>query len=504
MSASKPLLVLLALTGLAAPARAQGAVEVYPGDDLQALVDAHLPGTRFLVREGVHRNQQVWPKDGDVFSGEPGAVLSGAWILTGWSYEAPYWTLGGQTAQGQVHGKCAEGYEGCRYPEDLFLDDRPLRHETSLEQLDSPGEWYFDYEMDKIYLLEDPGGARVELGSTPHAFTGTARNVTIENLTVEKYASPAQKGAIHGRDGSGWIVRDSDVRLNHGMGIRTGEGMQVIRNRIERNGQLGVGGFGDGVRIEENWIRENNYAGFNWMWEAGGAKIVLADGVTFRMNRVESNVGPGLWTDIDTINVLYESNVVQGNAYSGIMHEISHDATIRGNWLAENGVAFDSWLWGAQILVSTSRNTEVYDNSVIVAAQGGHGIGLVQQECGAGIRGPRRTENNWVHDNTIIYLGDRGYTGGDADYDLEGMFAAGNRFESNSYRGTNLSEQKRWLWGGTWRNWREWQAGGQDLDGSIPVGRRRCGLLGIEPLVLPLLAWRARRRRRAHPASSHA
>ncbi len=489
-----PLLVLFT----AAAASAQAVVDVAPGEDLQALVEAAPPGTHFRLLAGVHRNQQVRAKDGNHFRGEAGAVLSGARVLDDWVRVFPYWTHEAPPERGLLHGVCAGGTTGCRHPEDLWLDDQPLRQETRLEDLDETDEWYFEEEQGTIALLADPRGARVELAVTPSAFWGPARDVVIENLTIERYAAPAQHGAIQGADGFAWIVRNNRVHQNHGLGIRTGEAMQVLQNEIERNGQLGVGGLGDGLVIEANQIRDNNWAGFDWMWEAGGAKVVASDGVTFRGNVVEDNVGPGLWTDIDTIQVLYEQNVVSGNAYAGIMHEISDAATIRGNWVAENGLAFDDWLWGSQILISTSRNTEIYDNTVIIAAGGGNGITLVQQDRGAGSQGVYRTENVHVEDNEILHLGSAGLTGAAADHDPDGLFAAGNRFERNAYHGERVADGWHWAWQGRTLDWRGWRAAGHDRTGWAEGGGRGsayCGFLGIEPLLLlALLRWARRAR----------
>jgi len=41
-------------------------------------VDTHVPGISNLLLSGVHCMQSVEPKDGDIFTGEVGAVMSGA------------------------------------------------------------------------------------------------------------------------------------------------------------------------------------------------------------------------------------------------------------------------------------------------------------------------------------------------------------------------------------------------------------------------------------------
>lgn len=50
---------------------------IFPGEDIQAKVSAAAAGTKFVVKAGVHRRQQIVPKDGMVFQGEPGAILDG-------------------------------------------------------------------------------------------------------------------------------------------------------------------------------------------------------------------------------------------------------------------------------------------------------------------------------------------------------------------------------------------------------------------------------------------
>ena len=65
----------------ASPARVVpewGDVAIGAADDAQSVVNAHGPGTNYIVKAGTHlRNFSVQPKSGDRFCGEPGAVLDG-------------------------------------------------------------------------------------------------------------------------------------------------------------------------------------------------------------------------------------------------------------------------------------------------------------------------------------------------------------------------------------------------------------------------------------------
>jgi len=53
------------------------AVPIFPGESIQAAVNAYPVGTSFVIKAGVHVRQTVKPKDGMSFVGEPGAILDG-------------------------------------------------------------------------------------------------------------------------------------------------------------------------------------------------------------------------------------------------------------------------------------------------------------------------------------------------------------------------------------------------------------------------------------------
>jgi hypothetical protein len=449
---------------------------IYPGENIQAKVDAHPVGTTFYIKTGVHRHQMVRPKDGNSFIGEQGAVLSGARLLTEFVREEPYWVATGQTQQGQVHGRCKtrlDGVspEGCRYPEDLFIDDDVLLQVTTLDEMEV-GKWFFDYETDKIYFLENPDGRKVETSVTRHAFHGDARGILIRDLIIEKYANPAQHGAIHGRLGTsgelsdGWVVENNVLRLNHGAGIRTGNRMRVLNNRIVFQGQIGIVGSGDDILIEGNEIAFNNTQEFHWGWEAGGTKWVRTHNLTVRRNHSHSNAGPGLWTDISNMRSLYEENLVENNANMGIFHEISYDAIIRNNIVRKNGHADRRWLWGSGILVAGSSNVEIYGN---VVEDNGGGIGAVQQERGEGDYGPYKVRNLNVHGNTIrLLVGFSGVARDDGDDEVFSA-AANNRFDDNTYF-LETPTRSRFAWRGT-QNWDGWRSFNQDPNGRLEIIR---------------------------------
>jgi hypothetical protein len=456
-----------ALLGIFPVAAQTNQVTLAPGSDIQQAVASNPGNTTFVITPGTYRLQQIQPKDGDIFIGQPGAILSGAQLLTTFTRVGNLWAVYGQIQQGQQNGYCDPQHPACTHPEDLFFDNNPLLHVDNLSSV-AHGGWFFDYANHVIYFADDPTGHTVETSTARSAFSGPAQNVTIRGLTIEKYAVPAQMGAIGDQyPGPGWTITNNEVRWNHGAGINMPSGGQANQNYVHHNGQKGMGGSGNNTLVQDNEISFNNWAGFDPNWETGGAKFALTNGLILRRNYVHDNIGPGLWTDIDNINTLYENNVILNNTGPGIQHEISYTATIRYNIVRYNSAAGTSWLWGSQISIQNSQGVEVYGNTVEAMPNGGNGIGIIQQNRGSGAYGPYLAMNNYIHNNTIIYRqGSAGVSGEIADYQSPTLVTNGNnRFDYNAYHLVDISAV-HFVWGG-WATWSAMQAAGQELHGTL-------------------------------------
>ncbi|HIA80156.1 MAG TPA: hypothetical protein EYO07_08405, partial [Candidatus Marinimicrobia bacterium] len=248
----------------------EGAIEIFPGDDINEIVWNNPEGTAFIIKAGIHRMQEIWPLEGNTFIGEDGAILNGSRLLTEFEQEGHLYYAENQT-QGDWYGGsdiCQDGWERCNHPEDLFFDNEPLRHVTSLEDV-ALGKWFFDYDADRIYFFDDPEEHTVETSVTYFAFTNSASSVTIQNLVIEKFASMVMMGAVGSTGGTGWLVEGNEVRLNHGVGVFARSESIVRNNYIHHNGQMGVGtGTEEEFRVtnvlfEANEISYNNYAHVN-------------------------------------------------------------------------------------------------------------------------------------------------------------------------------------------------------------------------------------------------
>lgn len=153
-----------------------------------------------------------------------------------------------------------------------------MQHVGALADL-GPGKYYLDYNADTIYFRDDPTGKKVEASLAPFAFEGGEAHVTVENLVVEKYASPIQHGAIGGYElPTDWLIQGNEVRLNYGVGIAGGDSTRVIGNNVHDNGQMGLAGVGKNILVEGNEIASNGFfSGMDPYWEGGGTKFAETD-----------------------------------------------------------------------------------------------------------------------------------------------------------------------------------------------------------------------------------
>jgi len=454
-------------------------VIIQPGQSIQAAVNANPAGTTFNIKTGLYRGQSISPKDGDVFMGEPGAILNGAILLTNFVQQGSLWVATASVPEGQTGvGQVEPGWEGSLYPSDLFFNDVALQHVLSQSAVVS-GKWYVDYGHGKIYVADNPAGKIVEISITRVAFSGLASNVTIQGLVIEKYAIPAMMGAIGDQyPGSNWVVQDNEVKLNHGTGINGASKWKILRNNVHHNGQEGLhcyggvptGGAGAGptigMLVEGNELSYNNRLHYNMGWGAGGAKFCAADGLIIRNNYTHDNYGYGFCTDIDCTKVTYEGNRIVSNYSMGILHMKGYGATIRNNYVAGNSVKQQQGgLWDAQILLLNSRDADVSHNTVEVDANGGNGITIIQQNENPGVYGPRISVNNFCHDNDITMYGQNGFNGVAADYDKDTMLNGNNRFDANHYHVTNMNTQ-HWNWDAP-QTWQEFRAAGHEAHGTV-------------------------------------
>lgn len=302
-------------------------------------------------------------------------------------------------------------------------------------------------------------------GVTDYAFMSwqndNINNVTIANLEIKNYTPGEAHGAISSY-GTGWVVDHCDVHHSSTAGVKVAGSNSVVRDSyLHNNEKIGLKAKGNNVRIENNEISYNNiHDRFDPNWEAGGIKFGGgANGTIIRGNYIHHNHGHGVWSDMGSINSVYDRNVIDNNTLSGINHEISYDAVIKNNTIRNNGFG-DSrdWMWGAGIQVR-GPNVEIYGN---VIKNNKNGIALIQGNRGSGPYGSYNLKNIRVHDNLIIESGRNGGVRSSGPSDIFDT----SQFDRNEYRYSNMGAKLfDWDDGRGNKDW--WQSHDQDHNGAF-------------------------------------
>jgi len=397
--------LLSAYCGAQAPC---SGVIVTPGSDthVQRLLNGNPENTTFCFQPGLYRfANPISPKNGQQLIAQgPGVDLNGAkvvrhFVASGGNYHA----TGYLGRSGPSSTNCWVRGSLCNTLQDVFLDGQPLQRVTSVKKL-APGTFYEDFHSSQIWLHDNPAGHRAEQAYAPALIQSSASGVTVKGFIAEKAAVPAQQGAISaaGYSGAGWLLENNEVRYNHGAGITSfpatsAQGGSTIRSYyVHHNGQEGLAGHGPSLVVANNELAFNNRFNYSCEWECGGAKFAGGPGQEIQDllvtgNHVHDNYGSGFWCDINCYHPTFANNLVTNNKQTdpktgyqmgvGIFCEISdrcviHDNTLRNNGPGAKDPNANVFYDGAQILVSATANSEVYNNVVT----GANGIGMLQQD----------------------------------------------------------------------------------------------------------------------------
>jgi parallel beta-helix repeat protein len=463
-------------------------VTLSPGANIQNAINSNPAGTSFLLNPGVYRTTLTMSKNGDSFIGQPGATMDGAGVLTGWTQASIngvlYWTKYAGTpvpafACGVPDGCCVSGHSACIYPQNLYVDNVEYQHVTSLANVVAGTSWYYDHSgadggiLNNIYMAagDMPNSHTVELGKAPYAFAGSASNITIKNLIIEKYAAPLNSGAVNVL-GRNWLIQNNEVRLNHGEGIIAksgGDNIHVLGNNVHHNGQMGIGGPGNSGLWDSNTIAFNNTDYVNPGFEAGGSKF-NGNNVMISNNVAHDNYGPGLWTDVNATYNTYDHNTSYNNYNGGIRYEISRYGVITNNLVYGNTKS-------AEIVYTGSDHGRISGNTVIDNGWGAIGVwNIVGTRPNTQIYQVADTQvtNNTVQVPATVH---QGVVAGLQDFasphEPRIFGDPTNFFDYNTYQFEGAS-RSAWHWGETSNvyisiNWSAWQAGGEDLHGRVSI-----------------------------------
>ncbi len=358
---------------------------------------------------------------------------------------------------------CMKGHPLCVYTRELFVDTSLMMPVSSTKELTN-STWYYDAGKGTAVINFDPGTNWFQIGTSLCAFCGYANDVTIQNLTVERYAAPATSGAVgEYAAGSNWTLTNIVGRYNHGGAAMVGDHSTVTNSYFHHNGQKGLGGHGSNLLIQNNEFAYNNYDWFGYSWESGGMKFGHLKNAEILDNYSHDNNGAGLWDDTYCINVHYKGNRVENNAGAGIQHEIGYAATIEDNTLIRNGNPPRISMWNGQVSVQNSSNTIVRGNKVVVAADYGSGLVIVnQQRATTDLYGPTVGTYDTIENNDITFEGTNGAGG------LMGIGSTGtnNVIDYNTYH-INPALNKHHFEAFGVKTFAQFQEAGYDAHGKV-------------------------------------
>jgi hypothetical protein len=195
--------------------------------------------------------------------------------------------------------------------------------------------------------LGAPGAILDGRKANQSAFSGQARNVTIQGLTVQGFVAPQDQGVVNHDSGDGWVIEDNTIQDNGGAGLMAGAHQQVLRNCLKDNGQYGMNAYQAAGGITGLVVTGNEITGNNTdNWEAkvpgcgctGGVKFWEVNGADISGNWVHDNRGPGLWADTNNNDFQIEGNLIEKNDGEAVFYEISYNLTLSGNTFRGNGV----------------------------------------------------------------------------------------------------------------------------------------------------------------------
>lgn len=418
-------------------------IRVSPTDAVADIVAAAAEGTTFLLSAGVYKNLSITPKNRQTFIGDEGAVLDGSSPIGGWTYANGVWSAKGFPAPAYSHGPSRDGL--AQYVEDLVVNDHPYLRVGSLADLE-PGRFYV--ANGTVYMADDPTGKTTEVLHTTVAFNGgTSAGVTIQNLTIKKYASMAQHGAIEAETTTGWTVKNVSAVLNHGAGLAAGSNMTVEGGNYSLNGQVGIHGQDlTGLTLSGISAKFNNYAGFEEGWDAGGVKILTSTNVTVKNSEIAGNAGFGLWFDWDNKGVMLSNNWLHNNDRAGLFYEASYDAQITGNNIGHNALAETSGgFWRSEAVLASSAHVAFTGNQLVAATQ--NGLAVLENKRADGVYGAHVNGDINVSNNTFIMLG-AGANGvaSDGSAPQGAMTWDRDTYVAPTAEGLSFSWDNRWMW----------------------------------------------------------
>jgi len=386
-----------------------GAVDIFPGTNIQNYVNLYGGTTTFCLKAGTHSiTSPITPKTGNTFVGEYGAVLDG----TGWTTSDPSYTQAAFRAHNQ--------------------------------------------DIDSVTIRN------LVIRNMPQRGIHTYSSGSCANGTCTFSTAGADR----------WTVEYNEIHHNL-TGLTASNGMMVRNNYIHHNvgpdpyssnDRLRGGGFES--LLAQGVVFDHNEISYNGQMQKVAS---LSPNTIFRNNFVHHNLGNGVWYDGENPGSLIENNIVEDNVGMGIFYEVSGQGVIRNNAIrrnTDNGILIATShsvdIYG-NTLADNFRAINFFVNCAAVNSPYGGEIGeeIYMQDVSA--------HDNTITVGTRSGAWANALTSYSCDASSLLPYTNGSKnltFTHNTYYVPSLTAWY-WVWGAAAEYWSQWQALGQDTTGTV-------------------------------------
>ncbi len=331
------------------------------------------PGTKVLIHPGTYREANLQlTKSGTRFepvvieADEPGTVIiSGSEIWNSWksigggvyTHSWPY-DWGDNVWLWATH----ENYPDISRRREMIFVDGEL-YTQILNLADAEAKTYcVDEDNDLLYLImpssENPADHTVEVITGDLLFKCGRDYYALRGLTFQHANVAVWAGGSH------ILIEDCALNNCNSRGIFLGDyGSEDIVMRRCASNHNGLHGIYPSrpifdVLMEDCLTNYNNWR-FYWGGDIGAMsmKAMYSKHMVVRRHEVVSNLGKGLWFDVDNRNIIVEDCLIAHNLGDGIWSEINPDGvTIRDCVIAHN-----RW---AGIVIANSEHLIIENNKI--------------------------------------------------------------------------------------------------------------------------------------------
>lgn len=314
-----------------------GAIAIYPGQSIQAAVNANPNGAAFLIKTGTHTRQSVIPKSGNTFVGESGAVLDGQGV--GYAFNKGGGPANNVTIRGLKITNYSPGMQSATVDAGGYFPN-----EGSTGWVIQNNEVSYNGE----YGIRIGNSSRILNNNVHHNkrlnIAGSANDAVIEGNEVaygnylSAYNTNFEAGGTKFAYTERLTLRNNYVHDNVGVGLHMDENninTLIEDNRIASNASEGIAiEISYATIIRNNTITNNGFADprnrYSYVWNAG-IGIHASPNVEVYGNTLSGNYAGivAIQQNRDVDKALYGRHLVQNLNV--------HDNTITQTNLPRNG-----------------------------------------------------------------------------------------------------------------------------------------------------------------------